>query len=120
MFIIDFERKGNVIRFYLGDDKEYWGDDWNDSPYEHNAGIVYDEYIKGYKDIAFPFDDLVLEPCDGTYNCSYCKDDMKKRKVPCIIVIPKDKQDYYDSFAYYIGMDNIKKFYFGDILEEEK
>lgn len=39
MKIIDFERKGNLVRFYLGDDDlaEWWGDDWNDTPYEHNA-----------------------------------------------------------------------------------
>lgn len=45
MKIIDFERKGNLVRFYLGDDdlEEWYGDDWNDTPYEHNAGQVYDE-----------------------------------------------------------------------------
>ena len=57
MKIIDFSKKGNVVRFYLGEDncKDYWGDDWNDFPYEHNAGCVYDEYIAGIVDIAFPF-----------------------------------------------------------------
>lgn len=69
MKIIDFERKGNLVRFYLGDDDlvEWYGDDWNDTPYEHNAERVYDEYIKGYCDMMFPFDDLVLEPCCGTW-----------------------------------------------------
>ena len=64
MKIIDFERKGNLVRFYLGDDDlvEWYGDDWGDTPYEHNAERVYDEYIKGYCDMMFPFDDLVLEP----------------------------------------------------------
>lgn len=39
MKIIGWNRKGNVVRFALGDDNlEYWsGDDWNSSPYEHNA-----------------------------------------------------------------------------------
>ena len=92
MKIIDFEKKGNLVRFYLGYDNcnDYWGDDWNDAPYEHNAGQVYAEFIKGYKDIAFNFDDLVLEPCCGTYNSSWCKYDMVARKVPCIIVVPKE------------------------------
>ena len=78
MKIIDFEKKGNVVRFYLGEQTENWGwtnpeykdytgktptwlkpsdryygDDWDDKPYEHNAGTVYGEFIKGYKDIAF-------------------------------------------------------------------
>ena len=53
--IIDFERKGNVVRFYIGDtNANYHGDDWNDRPYEHNAGTVYDRYIDHYVDIAFP------------------------------------------------------------------
>lgn len=46
MKVIDFSRKGNVIRLYLGDDtdKDYWGDDWND-PID-NAGPVYSDYIR--------------------------------------------------------------------------
>ena len=85
MKIIDFKKKGNVVRFYLGEETpdwgwtrsdytrngttpdwlkpsdRYYGDDWDDRPYEHNAGQVYEEFIKGYKDVAFDFDDLVLE-----------------------------------------------------------
>lgn len=35
--IIDFERNGNIVRFYLGDvnnSNGYYGDDWDDVPYE--------------------------------------------------------------------------------------
>lgn len=123
MKIIDFARKGNVVRFYLGEDnlKEWYGDDWNDTPYEHNAGQVYDEYISGVKDIAFPFDSLVLEPQDDWHNngnSPWCKDDMRDRTVPCIIVIPKEKiHDWQDVFTFYVGMDDIQKFYFGDKME---
>ena len=44
--IIDFEKKGNVVRFYYGKDslKEWYGDDWDDRPYEHNAGEVYHRF----------------------------------------------------------------------------
>ena len=77
MKIIDFEKKGNLVRFWLGDDNctDYWGDDWDDAPYDCNAGTVYDEFIKGYKDICFPFDWIVVEPCDGVCNCNYSKED---------------------------------------------
>lgn len=145
MKIIDFEKKGNVVRFYLGEKTEdwgwtrsdytidskipdwlkssdtYYGDDWDDRPYEHNAGQVYAEFIKGYKDIAFNFDDLVLEPCCGTYNSSWCKDDMVARKVPCIIVVPKEvyKDSWDDSFDIWVGADGIKKYYFGDEIETD-
>ena len=44
MKILDFELKGNVIKFYLGNCNDWWGDDWDDRPYEHNAGKVYDQY----------------------------------------------------------------------------
>ena len=123
MQIIDFEKKGNVVRFYLGDaTAHYWGDDWNDRPYEHNAGQVYEEFIKGYKDIAFDFDDLVLEPCDGEWNSPWCKEDMIERRVPCIIVVPKEIietnfRSWEDRFSYWAQHDGIKRFYFGDILE---
>lgn len=76
MKIIDYELKGNVVRFYLGKSTltNYYGDDWDDAPYDSNAGCVYSEYIAGTADIAFPFDALVLEPCTGEFNCSHTKD----------------------------------------------
>jgi hypothetical protein len=125
MKIIDFKKKGNVVRFFLGDDKlkKWYGDDWDDAPYEYNAGEVYDEFISGYTDVAFSFDDLVLEPSDGAYcrNSNYCKDDMIDRRVPCIIVVPKSVHDanangwgYDDSFPYWLGSEGVTKYYFGD------
>lgn len=120
--IIDFERKGNLVRFYLGKNGKQWGDDWNDAPYEHNAESVYDNYIKGKRDIAFPFDFMVLEPKDGVSNSRYSKADMIKRHVPCIIVVPpalaKDSAgyDFYD----WIASDCVKKYYFGDEMESDE
>jgi len=150
MKIIDFDRKGNVVRFYLGEKTEdwgwtnpafkcvigsggyvtpewlkpsdsYYGDDWDDIPYEHNAGTVYDRYIKGHKDITFEDDDLVLEPCNGAYNSKWSKNDMVARKVPCIIVVPKEllrrlnlEEWQVDSFNYACQFDGIIRYYFGD------
>lgn len=149
MQIIDFEKKGNVVRFYLGEKTSEWGwtrsdykqlhngqlktpdwlkpsdiyygDDWDDRPYEHNAGKVYSEFIKGYVDVAFDFDDLVLEPCDGDfYNSAYCKEDMVNRIVPCIIVVPKSivKDNWSTDFTYWIGCEGIKRYYFGDEMND--
>lgn len=123
MKIIDFSRKGNVVRFYLGEDslENWYGDDWNDTPYEHNAGQVYGEYVLAIKDIAFPFDSLVLEPQDDWHNqgnSEWSKDDMKDRLVPCVIVVPKEKvHEWQDNFNFYVGMDGIQKYYFGDKME---
>lgn len=124
MKIIDFKKKGNVVRFYLGEDdcNDYHGDDWDDSPYEHNAGEVYEEYVKEHVDIAFDFDCLVLEPQDDWHNQSnseWCKDDMKDRLVPCIIVVPRQIVDYNDDFRHYIGMADVVRYYFGDKINDE-
>lgn len=150
MKIIDFERKGNVVRFYLGEktvdwgwtnpdykDSEgktpdwlkpsntYYGDDWDDAPYEHNAGPVYEEFVKGYHDFVFSFDDLVLEPADDDLNSSYNKEDMTNRKVPCIVVVPSEVIQKLDSpyewaisFEDATKMKESKKFYFEDELVE--
>ena len=131
MKIIDFRKKGNVVRFYLGadDDTEYYGDDWDDRPYEHNAGTVYDEYIKGLLDVSFPFDWYVIEPSeDWSYrgNSPYCKDDFKARMAPCIVAVPPDamqegdlEYNMYDKeYSHWVTSDNVLKIYFGD--NEEK
>jgi hypothetical protein len=127
MKIIDFERKGNVVRFYLGADNctDYWGDDWNDRPYEHNAGTVYDEFVSGYIDVAFQFDCNVLDAeSDYRYrgNSPYCKDDFKKRHAPCIIVIPAHivNEDICssDSYSQYVGSQLVERFYFNDSVEK--
>lgn len=124
MKIIDFERKGNVVRFYLGNDDnfDYWGDDWNDYPYDCNAGRVYSKYIVGTHDISFSFDYKVFEPCDGVLNCNWCKEDMKKRKVPCIIAVPPEvhQNSWDDRFDTWVCVDGIQKFYFDDIMKPDK
>lgn len=122
MKIIDFEKKGNLVRFYLGNDDctDYWGDDWNDAPYDCNAEKVYDEYVTGYVDIVFPFDYMVLEPCNGVLNTRFAKEDMKDRNIPCIIALPYDvyKDRYWqDSFEVWVGSKNIVKFYFEDNMD---
>ena len=122
MQIVDFDRKGNIVRFYLGDLKdEPQGDDWDDAPYEHNAGTVYGRYVKGHKDIAFPFDDLVLEPCDGVMNSGYSKEDMLNRRLPCIIVVPAKlcEDDWHSEYDYWKAADGVKKYYFGDEMMED-
>ena len=119
MKIIDFDKKGNVVRFFLGRDDltEWYGDDWNDTPYEHNAGLVYDNYISGYVDIAFDYECLVLEPRDDWHNqgnSRWCKKDMIKRRVPCIIIVPPSEKTFDDDFSSYVGNANVIRCYFGD------
>lgn len=123
MQIIDFEKKGNQVRFWLGKNGKQWGDDWNDTPYEHNAGSVYSEFVEEKADINFSFDAVVVEPCDGTSNSDYCKQDMIERKVPCIVVIPASqlKQNsrwtYEDNFKAALDHPKAVKYYFGDEMK---
>ena len=123
MQIIDMERKGNLVRFFLGENGKQWGDDWDDSPYDCNAGTVYDEYVKAVKDVGFPFDSIVLEPCDGKLNCEYCKKDMIRRRIPCLIVVPPEAAEEFswkdNDFYFWVGNESVKKFYFGDEMEVE-
>ena len=123
--IIDFEVKGNQVKFYVGTKNcnNYTGDDWNDTPYEHNAGPVYDRFIAGWFVKTFNFDDVVMEPCDGKDNSRFCKDDMKARRVPCVCVLPKE---FKDEYAWYYDFEDISndantiKFFFGDVVDTEK
>lgn len=105
--VIDFEKKGNLIRFYLGENGKQWGDDWDDAPYEHNAERVYDEFVKGYCDIVFDFDCEVDELNESleVANTIYCKDDMRKRAI------------YYMKIKK-IGDYEERLFYFGDKIED--
>ena len=122
MKIIDFETHDNVVRFYLGEDdlQDWYGDDWDDAPYEHNAGTVYEEFVTEKVDIAFNFDCGVLAPQDdwrNNGNSDWCKNDMKERKVPCLIIVPQKLYDFDTCFSHYVGMDDVHRIYFGDNIE---
>ena len=120
--IIDWDAKGNVVRFYLGKNGKQHGDDWNDRPYECNAGTVYPEFIENSRDIAFPFDDVLIFAADGYFNSPYCKDDFKNRTVPFLIIRTTglaDEDWWMTDFDTWKNKNfkGCKCFYFGDILE---
>lgn len=122
--IIDWARKGNVVRLFLGKNGKQYGDDWNDVPYEHNAGPVYDQFIVGVKDIKFDFDDTVLEPRDYVSNSKYSKEDMVKRKTP-FLTVTKLKDLPIGSYDFETSLKNddrckepkARRFYFGDKVD---
>lgn len=94
--IIDIDNKGNVVRVYLGNDDcfDYYGDDWNDVPYEHNADTVYSKFIKEEIDIYFPFDYNVYPASEKFLNSPYSKEDLKNRKVAAYSIYKWDKSGY--------------------------
>ena len=103
--IIDWERKGNLVKFYLGKNGEQWGDDWDDVPWEYNAGRVYDAYIEGYKILVIPFEYQIYEP-----QHFYSKKDLINRIVPCIIA----SKHHFNSFQEALRDTKAKMYYFGD------
>ena len=144
--IIDWELKGNTVKFYLGKETEDWGwvnpnykrkengeyvrpnwleprkdfygDDWNDRPWQDNAGQVYEQFVYATRTMYFDFDDVVFE---NTTN-NYCKDDFKSGKIPFLAVLRKgynDENAYYFDFNDIIGAKGVECFYFGDSLEPD-
>lgn len=120
MQIIDMERRGNVVRFYLGENGKQHGDDWNDKPYEHNAGRVYKEFVKGYFDMAFAFDICLFEPSHCTVKESdsgVCKDDLVARKTPCLVVLAAKDGDMCWSFSGALENEKAGMIYYGDTVD---
>ena len=124
MKIIDFETKGNVIQFSLGKDDcdDYWGDDWNDRPYEHNAGSVYDHYVAGTARIYVDWNyDVLIPENDWHYqmNSPFSKEDFKNREAPCVVIYkPKDNGWSFDStYSTAVLSERATRFYFNDHME---
>lgn len=113
MKVIDFNRKGNLLKIFLGDDNcnDYWGDDWNDRPYEANAGTVYDKFVKATAQFVVPFEYEIVEPQDiNVYNGNspYCKDDFKNG-VPFAAIMPEEKSWLGPEFAHVITKQDCVK-----------
>lgn len=120
MKIIGWERKGNVVRFALGeDDLDYWsGDDWNATPYEHNAVSTPLFSVEEYVDIAFDYDVSVLEAQDDWHyhgNSPFCMDDFKDRKAPILVIDITGEESFYSLAA---NKENVYGIFMGDRFED--
>lgn len=64
---------GDWAYFTTQDVTEQWGDDWNDAPYEHNAGEPYGPWRDGeaWEITRVAFDGPFERPCDGHFNSPY-------------------------------------------------
>lgn len=99
--IIDFDDSyGYVLKFFLGKktEKNYYGDDWDDAPYEHNAGLVYDEYVEKTIEIPIATDCIILYADYDYINSPYCKLDFKARKTPFLVVSKNTDEKYNLNF----------------------
>lgn len=66
-----------------------WGDDWNDAPYEHNAGAPYafSEYDakegkKPWKIIKVAWEADLEQPCDHHRNSPYSVESINQGEIP--------------------------------------
>lgn len=105
--LIDAQTKGNLVRLYFGDYDEttkQWygaenpgelphGDDWDDAPYEHNAGLVYARYVKNVLDVYVKWDYRVFEPNEGYLNSPFTREGLFKDKAPVIYI--KTSEPYW-------------------------
>ncbi len=144
LILIDFYKEEDVFdNFELTfgskkDIKDYWGDDWNDAPYEHNAGRVYERYVQmkvHYK----PFNCIAVQPCDiHDPNSKWCKEDFKKERTPCLLLVPhslleeldlsekhttnndliREYDDWY-KFTYdkFLGREGVTEIYFNETFD---
>ena len=73
--------------FTTHDLDKQWGDDWNDAPYEHNAGYPYkpnpDRPEEDWDIEVIPFKSKMKTPGEcGLLNSSYSVQDINREKVP--------------------------------------
>lgn len=121
--VIDFEIYGRQLKLYLGkpDCEDYWGDDWNDTPYEHNAGTVYSQYVEDTVVVNFLGDDeYILEACEGYCNSPWCKEDFKKGAP--FAYIDRSTEDDSDGYSWgrrsFVDNPKAEKFYYNTPIKE--
>lgn len=123
MKILDWEKKGNVVRFYLGMVDEWWGDDWDGRPYQRKAGRVYDRYAREYVDVAFGFDWIVQEPAEDWHyhgNSPYCKEDFQNRMAPILVAYCPGQTHWThpETYSEIVCVDGAEKVYMGDEFKD--
>lgn len=123
LVLIDFEKKCNQLRLFFGDGEDPWGDDWDDAPYQHNAGRVYSEFIKDTAVLSFYYDDIVYEPADDYTFQDVSKEMMLKKRVPAFVALPvkyREPESYWKcySFAELLADSHAIPFYFGITVKE--
>jgi hypothetical protein len=74
---------------------EQWGDDWNDAPYEHNAGKPYEwsesDKAPKWEILKVTFEAPLTTPDSGGSNRSYCVQDINKGQIAWLESEPWEK-----------------------------
>jgi len=114
--------EGNIAYFTTQDLDKQWGDDWDDAPYEHNAGLPYLPSVYYYADgrseknirdwnkdgtpkweiIKVMFEADLYTPCNNAINSPYSVQDINNGKVAWL-------KSFNKEFYIYAGV-SIKEF----------
>ena len=70
-----------------------WGDDWDDAPYEHNAGEPYTG--KDWEILKVYFEGDFYEPCEKWSNSPYSVEEINKGIVPWLSPVHKNNSPIY-------------------------
>lgn len=116
--ILDWERRHGVTRLYLACDPEpgWSGDDWDDAPFEHNAGTVLPGFYTHTADVVADWGHVLLDPSDDwrTANSRWSKEDMRARRCP-ILVAAADPDDLLAAgWPTALAADGAVRVYMGD------
>nr|DAY48154.1 MAG TPA: hypothetical protein [Caudoviricetes sp.] len=130
-----------MLYFTEKDPKEQWGDDWDDAPYEHNAGTPYtDDYRQPEQGVEngrgiYPkieIKKIYIEPSDwkthfftprtGTINSPYSVEDINKGATPWLVVkVDKTIKAIFDARTTYEEfLEKVRKLPIDIYVREEK
>ena len=77
----------NLITLYFTNDMEkQWGDDWDDIPYEYNAGEPYEHETDVFSIIVNTNWEDIITPCTEHLNSPYSVKDINKGIIPWITI----------------------------------
>jgi len=113
---------GVFAYFTLKELDKQWGDDWNDTPYEHNAGDPYNDNESQIIKIAFEAD--LDNPTSGHYNSPYSVESINAGAIAWLRSPSYSKEKVYikagetiDSFVKKIKSINGEVYYPSEIYE---
>lgn len=80
--------------YFTSDWEHQWGDDWDDRPYEHNAGTPYRSYFRDGKEYNILLKEVYFEvpyayyemPCSNVDNSRYSVEDINAHRVPWLTI----------------------------------
>lgn len=109
--LVYVKREDRFIKVYFINlsETDAYGDDWDDAPYEHNAGEPYYDDDEGVKIKCFIIDDAyyyIHPPCDGYLNSPYSVEDINYRKEAPWLTFKKwddKRKDFFSAGFLYAG-----------------